>query len=150
MAEVLINGNNIVCAISRYLYVLSDDGVTYYPYTLVYDGMLGIYAWNRLEASTPPSDAIDISNVNLGTEFAMADTTGAYHGFSMLPSELMDAFVWTDVDQAVTPPTFIRRYVDAKATNGIHLMDTSGSQFHKLTDVGGIWSETAQGYTVPL
>lgn len=150
MGEILVNSGNITLAITRYLYVLSNDGVTYYPYGLVYDGAFGLYMWNRLEASTPPSDAINISNISLGTEFAMRAADGSYHGFSMTPSELFDGFAWTDVNQAVTVPTFTRTYVDAKADNGIHLMDTLGSQFHKLTDVGGIWSETAQGYTVPL
>src|ERR1700675_4928027 len=97
MAEILTNQGNIVLAITHYLYVRSDDGVTYYPYGLYYDSGFGLYMWNRGEAATPPSDAINISNMNLGTEFVMEDPTGDFHGFSMTPTDLGDGYVWTDI-----------------------------------------------------
>jgi len=152
MLTIISNGGNGDVAVLDSLYVRGDDDGLWYSAGLSYDSGLGVYLWSvGLYGSSAPSNSINISDRILGDSYFHRDADHYWHQFSMTATDFATpGYVWTDLSQSASVPTVRRRRQNMRADDGLYITDMGGSQIHKMGVSGGLWSELAQGYGIPL
>jgi len=139
--------------VTESLWVKGDTG-RYHESRPILDQAFGVVLWSVDSVGTGdyPEDAIDIGGRNIGTAFLMRSADdGLVHQFVMTPGDPDGSvFFWTDYAQFAAPAVARRRVRNARVENGLYIVDTSGSQLHKMSVIGGLWSEENQGYSIPL
>lgn len=108
-------------------------------------------------AGSYPEQAVNLSAEDLGSAFyILSPDDGLYHQFTLTATDPSGfGYVWTDYAQVASPPASIYRTIPhARLDAGLYLSDSGegsvGAQIHKFGSVSGIWSDVAQGQTVPL
>lgn len=103
-------------------------------------------------AASYPEGAIDLSGESIGSSFYIKSADdGLYHQFVMTVNDPSDpGFTWADYAQSSSLPGVHITLANARCEDGLYLVDVEGSQLHKMSVVAGVWTEEAQGYTIPL
>ena len=160
MTTVMTANTRSTLCVTKAIDILGDDG-NYHRFTLTLFG--GVPTWTEIDAEPgglAASNSVNISGGHkgsgvIGTAFYIfCQDDGLYHQFTMEPFDPNDfdnsVFIWTDYSQSATRPTVYRIVPYARADAGLYLKDANGKELHKMSVIGGIFSEETQGVTFPL
>lgn len=142
-------------AVMAGLYVRGDDDGLWYPVGMYFDSVFSIYLWNVGSPSSEyPQGAVNISNKVVGSAYFSKDGLNIWHKFNMTPTDPGYGpdmgYVWTDTSQSSSNPTVASRRLNARCDDGLYIVDGGGAQIHKMGVSGGLWTDLAQGYAIPL
>jgi len=143
----IIGGGNGDLGVLDSLYVKGDDDGLWYACSMSL--VDGAYFWSSGGPTTLPSGTVNISDRVLGDSLFVRDGDEIWHQFGLIMSDT-GAYTWTDADQTATVPTVRQRRRLTRAEDGVYIIDSDGLQVHKMGVTGGLWSELAQGYGIPL